>query len=106
MDTKLMQDFENFLAKQELFTVKWYNDAKGYGFLVKQGDPENRDIFVHYTAIKGEGFRTLVEGQQVEAVIIESPKGPQASEVFKRNDLPILGTEDDSLLCPCEICER
>ncbi|MGE4232190.1 MAG: cold-shock protein [Bacteriovoracia bacterium] len=61
--------------------VKWFNDAKGYGFI--QQDGIDRDIFVHYTAIKEEGFKTLAEGQKVEFELIEGPKGPQASNVAK-----------------------
>jgi CspA family cold shock protein len=58
--------------------VKWFNDKKGYGFLERDGGD---DVFVHYTAIEGEGFRTLYEGQVVEFEITEGPKGPQASKV-------------------------
>lgn len=61
--------------------VKWFNDAKGYGFI--QQDGYDKDIFVHYTAIKGDGFKTLTEGQKVEYELIEGPKGPQASNVAK-----------------------
>ena len=59
-------------------TVKWFNEAKGYGFL-SQADGE--DIFVHYTAIQGNGFRTLKEGQEVEFNVDRGPKGLQASNV-------------------------
>jgi len=59
-------------------TVKWFNSGKGYGFLEREGGP---DVFVHYSAIQGEGFRNLVEGQQVEFSIEQGPKGPQAAEV-------------------------
>ena len=59
-------------------TVKWFNSGKGYGFLEREGGP---DVFVHYSAIPGEGFRNLVEGQQVEYSIEQGPKGPQAAEV-------------------------
>ena len=62
--------------------VKWFNDSKGYGFIQADGD-DNRDIFVHYTAIQGDGFRTLAEGQGVEFELIDGPKGPLASNVFK-----------------------
>jgi cold shock protein len=62
-------------------TVKWFNDSKGYGFV--QGEGEARDIFVHYTAIQGEGFKTLAEGQKVVFDLIDGPKGPQASNVTK-----------------------
>lgn len=64
--------------------VKWFNDSKGYGFLSVVGDPENRDVFVHYTAINGEGFKTLVEGETVEFELLDSGKGPQALNVIKR----------------------
>ena len=60
--------------------VKWFNDAKGYGFIEQEG---GRDIFVHYTAIVGEGFKSLTEGQKVEFDIIEGAKGPQATKVVK-----------------------
>ena len=60
--------------------VKWFNDAKGYGFIEQEG---GRDIFVHYTAIVGEGFKSLAEGQKVEFEIIEGAKGPQATQVVK-----------------------
>jgi cold shock protein len=60
--------------------VKWFNDAKGYGFIEQEG---GRDIFVHYTAIEGEGFKSLTEGQKVEFEIIEGAKGPQATKVAK-----------------------
>lgn len=58
--------------------VKWFNEAKGYGFIEQS---EGSDIFVHYTAIEGEGFKTLKEGQQVEFEVRESDKGLQASRV-------------------------
>jgi len=61
--------------------VKWFNDTKGYGFI--EGDKEGMDIFVHYTAIKEEGFRSLREGQEVEFELAEGPKGPAAREVTK-----------------------
>jgi cold shock protein len=60
--------------------VKWFNDAKGYGFIAREDGP---DVFVHYTAITGEGFKSLSEGQQVEFEIVEGPKGLQASNVRK-----------------------
>lgn len=62
-------------------SVKWFNDSKGYGFI--QADGTNRDVFVHYTAIQGDGFKTLAEGQKVEFDLIEGPKGPQAANVNK-----------------------
>jgi len=60
--------------------VKWFNEAKGYGFIERENDT---DVFVHYTAIQGEGFKTLTEGQTVEFEVIESEKGPQAANVVK-----------------------
>jgi cold shock protein len=60
--------------------VKWFNDSKGYGFIEQEG---GRDIFVHYTAIEGDGFKSLAEGQKVEFEISEGAKGPQATKVMK-----------------------
>jgi len=60
-------------------TVKWFNDAKGYGFLRVDGQDE--DIFVHYSAVKAEGFRTLNEGEQVEFDVVKGPKGMKAENV-------------------------
>jgi CspA family cold shock protein len=59
-------------------TVKWFNAAKGYGFISRDGGD---DVFVHYSAIKSEGFRKLEEGQRVEFTVEDSAKGPQAAEV-------------------------
>lgn len=64
--------------------VKWFNDSKGFGFI--QTDGQNNDIFVHYTAIQGDGFKTLVEGQRVEFELVEGPKGPLASNVVKASN--------------------
>ncbi|MHB1628295.1 MAG: cold shock domain-containing protein [Bacilli bacterium] len=61
-------------------TVKWFNSEKGYGFIRVDG---GNDVFVHYTAINGEGYRTLEEGQQVEFDIVEGQRGPQAANVNK-----------------------
>lgn len=61
--------------------VKWFNEAKGYGFIEPDGG--GRDVFVHYSAIQGEGFKTLSEGQMVQFDIIQGEKGPQASNVVK-----------------------
>lgn len=58
--------------------VKWFDDSKGYGFISQEQGP---DVFVHFRAIRGEGFRSLREGQRVEFDIVESPKGLQASDV-------------------------
>jgi cold shock protein len=59
-------------------TVKWFNASKGYGFIERQGGP---DVFVHFTAIQSDGFRTLQEGQRVEFSIEKGPKGLQAANV-------------------------
>ena len=59
-------------------SVKWFNDAKGYGFIQCE---EGRDVFVHYRAIRGEGHRTLAEGQQVEYTQVSGDKGLQAEDV-------------------------
>ncbi len=61
-------------------TVKWFNDTKGFGFIQQES---GEDVFVHYTAIGGDGFKTLKEGEEVEFEITEGPKGPQASNVLK-----------------------
>jgi len=66
------------MAERLSGTVKWFNEAKGYGFIERPGE---EDVFVHYSAIRGEGFRSLSEGQQVEFEIVEGEKGLQASEV-------------------------
>jgi cold shock protein len=58
--------------------VKWFNDAKGFGFIVRENGP---DLFVHHTAIVADGFRSLAEGQEVEFDITEGPKGLQATNV-------------------------
>jgi len=60
--------------------VKWFNNEKGYGFI---GRDNGADVFVHYSAIMGDGFRTLQEGDQVEFEIVQGPKGPQAANVIK-----------------------
>ncbi len=61
-------------------TVKWFNGQKGYGFITKD---DGEDVFVHYTAINGQGFRSLQEGQRVEFEITQGPKGLQAANVTK-----------------------
>ena len=64
--------------------VKWFNDAKGFGFITQDGS--DKDIFVHYTAISGEGFRTLREGEKVTFDVVEGPKGLQATNVCSRTE--------------------
>ncbi|MBI3561200.1 MAG: cold-shock protein [Gammaproteobacteria bacterium] len=60
-------------------TVKWFNESKGFGFITPSDG--GKDVFVHFSAIKSDGFRTLQEGQKVEFTIENGPKGPQASQV-------------------------
>lgn len=60
--------------------VKWFNQEKGYGFIERE---DGGDVFVHYSAISGEGFKTLAEGQEVEFEIVEGARGPQAANVSK-----------------------
>ena len=62
-------------------TVKWFNSSKGYGFI--QSDETDKDIFVHYSVIEGEGYKSLTEGETVEFEITDGPKGPQATSVVK-----------------------
>ncbi len=59
-------------------TVKWFNGDKGFGFIAREG---GADVFVHFSAIQGDGFRNLQEGQKVEFTVEKGPKGPQASNV-------------------------
>jgi len=60
-------------------TVKWFNESKGFGFITPSDG--SKDVFVHYSAIASEGFRTLMEGQQVSYNVEDGPKGPQATNV-------------------------
>jgi CspA family cold shock protein len=62
-------------------TVKWFNDAKGYGFITQQ--EEGDDLFVHFTAIDGDGFRTLAEGEVVEFEVAQTERGSQATHVLR-----------------------
>ncbi len=61
--------------------VKWFNDAKGYGFIRMDG--EEKDIFVHYSAVQAEGFRSLAEGEEVSFEVIQGPKGLKAENVVR-----------------------
>ena len=64
-------------------TVKWFNNAKGYGFIQPEGEEGGMDIFVHHTAIVSEGFRTLNQGERVNFEVVEGPKGLQARNVLR-----------------------
>jgi len=66
------------MATRETGNVKWFNDAKGYGFIQRE---DGVDVFVHYRAIRGEGHRSLTEGQQVEYAVVTGDKGLQAEDV-------------------------
>jgi CspA family cold shock protein len=59
-------------------TVKWFNDAKGFGFIEQENGP---DVFAHFSAITGDGFKTLAEGQKVEFTVTDGQKGPQAEDI-------------------------
>ncbi len=63
----------------ETGTIKWFNDSKGFGFIEQES---GEDVFVHYSAISMDGFKTLKQGQMVEFNVVEGPKGPQASDVI------------------------
>jgi len=66
------------MSERVVGTVKWFNGSKGYGFIAREGGP---DVFVHFSAIQGDGFRNLEEGQKVEFTIENGPKGLQAANV-------------------------
>ena len=66
------------MSEKEQGTVKWFNGSKGYGFIERDS---GEDVFVHYSSIVADGYRTLTEGQRVEFVVTQGDKGPQAQEV-------------------------
>lgn len=68
------------MSERIIGTVKWFNGTKGFGFIARDGGP---DVFVHFSAIQGNGFRNLDEGQKVEFTVEQGPKGPQAANVIK-----------------------
>lgn len=70
------------MAQREQGTVKWFNDAKGFGFVQRES---GEDIFVHFRAIQGDGYRSLKEGERIEFIVTEGQKGLQAEEVTKVN---------------------
>jgi CspA family cold shock protein len=67
------------MAERETGTVKWFDNAKGWGFITRAGGD---DVFVHYTSVRGEGYRTLEDGQQVEFEVVQGAKGLQAQDVI------------------------
>lgn len=66
------------MAERETGTVKWFNSTKGYGFVTRD---KGGDVFVHYSSVAGDGYRTLEEGQKVEFTVVDGQKGPQAHEL-------------------------
>jgi len=66
------------MAERETGKVKWFNESKGFGFIEREG---KEDVFVHFSSIRGDGFKTLREGQEVEFAVGEGEKGPQALDV-------------------------
>mgnify|MGYP000944210502 FL=1 len=66
------------MSEKEQGTVKWFNGSKGYGFIERDS---GEDVFVHYSSIVADGYRTLTEGQRVEFIVTQGDKGPQAQEV-------------------------
>ena len=66
------------MADRETGTVKWFNESKGFGFIERE---QGEDVFVHFKSIRGEGFKTLSEGQKVEFTLTQGEKGPQADDV-------------------------
>ena len=66
------------MSEREQGTVKWFNDAKGFGFITRENGP---DVFVHFRAVEGKGFKPLAEGPRVSFTVTDGPKGPQADAV-------------------------
>jgi cold shock protein len=70
--------YQETIMSKTTGNVKWFNESKGFGFIAQENGP---DVFVHYSAISGDGFKTLAEGQKVEFTITQGQKGPQAENV-------------------------
>ncbi|MBC8525724.1 MAG: cold-shock protein [Candidatus Cloacimonetes bacterium] len=68
------------MAKTETGTVKWFNSSKGFGFIERDN---GEDVFVHYSSLKGDGYKTLNEGDKVSFAVVQGSKGPQAQDVVK-----------------------
>ena len=76
--TQNSQVMVNIMSERVKGTVKWFNESKGFGFIEQQSGP---DVFAHFSAIAGDGFKTLAEGQAVEFTVTDGQKGPQAENV-------------------------
>ena len=68
------------MSNREIGTVKWFNNTKGYGFIAREGA---EDVFVHHSSIQGQGYKSLDEGQRVEFIVEQGPKGLQAAQVAR-----------------------
>lgn len=77
----MFQEEEAKMDERQTGVVKWFNDQKGFGFIALDGG--GNDVFVHYSAINGQGHRTLMQGQRVEFTVEQGPKGPAAANVHK-----------------------
>jgi CspA family cold shock protein len=77
--SKLVKEFQ-IMSEKETGTVKWFNNTKGFGFIERES---GSDVFVHFNAIVGDGYKTLDEGDRVEFTVVDSEKGPQAQEVSR-----------------------
>jgi CspA family cold shock protein len=73
------------MSERQTGTVKWFSRRKGYGFIEREGSD---DVFVHFSAIRGEGYKNLFEGQRVEFTVEDDPRGPQAVDVVALDGLP------------------
>ncbi len=80
------------MAERIQGTVKWFNTEKGWGFISREGE---KDVFVHYSAIEGSGFRNLAEGEMVEFEVVDTPKGPEAANVTKLGMTETSAPEED-----------